>query len=166
MGLHPSGVQTPPSPPVPPASRAPVAQRIERQVADLKVVGSSPAGRATNSISRRVGSVEMAGRFPSLRLRDPTTELLDFPWSTPLEEWPADRIAFRELPVGPSRHLVRFVVTGRGLIALKEEPRRVAEREFEILRHLTEEGLPAVSPIGIAAIDEGTALLVTSYLPA
>ena len=29
-----------------PAARAPVAQRIERQVADLKVVGSSPAGRA------------------------------------------------------------------------------------------------------------------------
>ena len=28
-------------------ARAPVAQRIERQVADLKVVGSSPAGRAT-----------------------------------------------------------------------------------------------------------------------
>jgi tRNA A-37 threonylcarbamoyl transferase component Bud32 len=107
----------------------------------------------------------MAVRFPSLRLRDPTTELLDFPWSTPLEEWPADRIAFRELPVGPSRHLVRFVVTGRGLIALKEEPRRVAEREFEILRHLTEEGLPAVIPIGIAATDEETAILVTSYLP-
>ena len=108
----------------------------------------------------------MAVRFPNLRLRDPTPELLDFPWSTPLEQWPADRIAFRELPVGPSRHLVRFVLTGRGLIALKEEPRRVGEREFEILRHLTEEGLPAVSPIGIAAIDEETAILVTSYLPA
>ena len=30
--------------------RAPVAQRIERQVADLKAVGSSPAGRATRSL--------------------------------------------------------------------------------------------------------------------
>ncbi len=107
----------------------------------------------------------MAARFPSLRLRDPTPELLDFPWSMPLEEWPADRITFRELPVGPSRHLVRFAVTGRGLIALKEEPRRVAEREFEILRHLTEEALPAVTPIGVAATDEETAVLVTSYLP-
>ena len=29
-------------------TRAPVAQWIERQVADLKVVGSSPAGRATS----------------------------------------------------------------------------------------------------------------------
>ncbi len=29
------------------AKRAPVAQWIERQVADLKAVGSSPAGRAT-----------------------------------------------------------------------------------------------------------------------
>ena len=34
------------------ASRAPVAQRIERQVADLKVVGSSPAGRANFSSKR------------------------------------------------------------------------------------------------------------------
>ncbi len=31
------------------SASAPVAQWIERQVADLKVVGSSPAGRATHS---------------------------------------------------------------------------------------------------------------------
>src|SRR5205814_7333666 len=37
------------------ANRAPVAQWIERQVADLKVVGSSPAGRANLYLFRTDG---------------------------------------------------------------------------------------------------------------
>jgi tRNA A-37 threonylcarbamoyl transferase component Bud32 len=104
--------------------------------------------------------------FPRLRLREPTPELLDLPWQRPLEGWPADGLAFRELPVGPSRHLVRFLVTGRGLLALKEEPLRVAEREYDVLRHLQDAGLPAVRPVGLAAAPErDAAILVTSYLP-
>ncbi|HEY6596130.1 MAG TPA: DUF4032 domain-containing protein, partial [Asanoa sp.] len=31
--------------------------------------------------------------------------LLDLPWSTPLEEWPADQLV--ALPQGISRHVVR-----------------------------------------------------------
>ena len=57
---------------------------------------------------------------------------------------------FRELPVGPSRHLVRFLVSARRTYALKEEPSMVAGREFEVLRHLETLGLPAVHAVGIA----------------
>ena len=72
---------------------------------------------------------------------------------------------FRELPVGPSRHLVRFIVSGRRTYALKEEPLGVATTEFSVLRHLQAKGLPAVYPVGLAAAPErDTAILVTEYL--
>ncbi len=49
------------------SARAPVAQWIERQVADLKVVGSSPAGRATHSIRKEpLGAIPGALRLSGL----------------------------------------------------------------------------------------------------
>ncbi|HXI46162.1 MAG TPA: DUF4032 domain-containing protein [Candidatus Acidoferrales bacterium] len=98
-----------------------------------------------------------------LRLRR-TGALLDLPWELPLEAWPDD-LAFRELPVGPSRHLVRFLVAEGSLLALKEEPMAVAEREYEVLAHLERVGLPAVQPVGYALRPaDDSAILVTEYL--
>jgi hypothetical protein len=106
------------------------------------------------------------GSGPRLRLRDPTPALLGLPWERPLEDWSGDRLDFRRLPVGPSRHLVRFLVVEGALVALKQEPAVVAEREYEVLRHLEEEGLPAVRAVGLA--QDGTtesAILATWFLP-
>jgi hypothetical protein len=103
--------------------------------------------------------------FPRLRLRDEVAGLLDLPWELPLKQWQASGHAFRELPVGPSRHLVRFLVANGLVYALKELPEDVAETEFEVLRHLEEAGLPAVRALGLAARSErGDAILVTEYL--
>lgn len=108
----------------------------------------------------------MNAQFPRLRLREPGPELLELPWELPLEAWPSVRLQFRDLKVGPSRHLVRFLVTGNGLVALKEEPVDIAEREYGILRHLEEAALPAVTPMGVAVSpDRDAAILVTRYLP-
>jgi hypothetical protein len=72
---------------------------------------------------------------------------------------------FKELPVGPSRHLVRFLVSDRRTYALKEEPLAVAVDEFEVLRHLESLELPAVTAVGLAAAPErDSAILVTAYL--
>lgn len=72
---------------------------------------------------------------------------------------------FRDLPVGPSRHLVRFLLSDRRTYALKEEPSDVAAREFEVLRHIETLGLPAVTAVGIAdAPERQSAILVTEYL--
>jgi Domain of unknown function (DUF4032)/Lipopolysaccharide kinase (Kdo/WaaP) family len=104
-----------------------------------------------------------ASGFPVLRLRR-TEGLLDLPWELPLADWP-ESVAFRELDVGPSRHLVRFVVADGVLVALKQEPIEVARREYAVLGHLERVGLPAVLPIGIAEHEsEGSAILVTEYL--
>ena len=67
--------------------------------------------------------------------------------------------------MGPSRHLVRFLTGEWRTYALKEEPLGVAQAEFDVLRHLELLGLPAVSPVGLAAAPErDSAILVTAYL--
>jgi len=67
--------------------------------------------------------------------------------------------------VGPSRHLVRFLVLDGHTYALKEEPGLVAASEFEVLRRLEVAGLPAVKAVALAeAGDADAAILVTEYL--
>lgn len=104
-------------------------------------------------------------------MREGAAELLDLPWERPLEAWSAaddgslGGMRFRELPVGPSRHLVRFLVSDRRTYALKEEPLDVARTEFDVLRHLVTLGLPAVTAVGLAeAPERDAAILVTEYL--
>jgi tRNA A-37 threonylcarbamoyl transferase component Bud32 len=104
--------------------------------------------------------------FPHLRLRAPSAELLALPWDLPLADWSDEALQFRVLPVGPSRHLVRFFVDRDGAtFALKEEPAQIAGREYDALRACEEAGLPAVRAVGIAdARDRDEAILVTEYL--
>lgn len=103
--------------------------------------------------------------FPRLRLRDEAAPLLDLPWEAPLAAWSPDALRFRDLPVGPSRHLVRFLVADGVLYALKELPGRVGSREYDVLRALEAAGLPAVRAAGIAEDPaRDTAILATEYL--
>lgn len=102
---------------------------------------------------------------PDLRLRVPSPGLLALPWDRPLGEWDPAAVPLRELPVGPSRHLVRFVEVDGTLWALKELPPRIAGKEFENLRHLEAAGLPAVRPAGLVTQpDHDCAILLTRYL--
>lgn len=75
------------------------------------------------------------------------TELLDLPWSTPLEEWPDERLV--TLPRGISRHVVRFVRINATVYAIKETPQRMAEREYGLLRGLERLGAPAVEVVAV-----------------
>ena len=100
-----------------------------------------------------------------LRLRVPSPGLLALPWDQPLEQWQREQADLRELPVGPSRHLVRFVHADDQLWAIKELPERVAAREYAVLRQLEQRALPAVRAAGLALQHETeNALLVTRYL--
>src|SRR5918995_1508549 len=75
--------------------------------------------------------------------------LLDLPWSMPLEEWPADQLV--ALPRGISRHVVRFVRLAGSVYAVKETAERVAEREYDLLRHLERIDFPSVEAVAIVA---------------
>jgi hypothetical protein len=102
---------------------------------------------------------------PVIRLRPTGPELLGLPWTAPLGAWPADGVRFQELPVGPSRHLVRFVRADGALYALKELPLRIARKEYAALRSLEAGRLPAVRAIGLVEQPEDeNAVLVTRYL--
>ncbi|HEY4726202.1 MAG TPA: DUF4032 domain-containing protein, partial [Actinomycetota bacterium] len=62
----------------------------------------------------------------SIRLRAASPGLIALPWLEPLGQWPPEAADFRDLDVGPSRHLVRFVQADGVTYALKELPARVA----------------------------------------
>ncbi len=107
----------------------------------------------------------------ALRLKTsnrPQPDFLHLPWETPLEVWP-DEWAVR-LPRGRHRHIVRFIEHENQYYALKELPPHLANREFELLTFLKEEGLPVVDLVGVAhqRLDEdGTELesvLITHHL--
>jgi hypothetical protein len=87
------------------------------------------------------------------------------PWEEPLADWSGEGLAFRELPVGPSRHLVRFLVADGVLYALKELPIEAGRVEYAVLLRLESAGLPAVRAAGIAESPaRDSAILVTPYL--
>ena len=96
-----------------------------------------------------------------LRLRRPLPGLLRLPWDKPLAEWQPEDAALREMPVGPSRHLVRFVEADGRMWAIKELPERVDELAAEdpdvaeYIQRLEaaqdEEDLPAATGDSIAA---------------
>ena len=69
-----------------------------------------------------------------LRLRVPSPGLLGLPWRTPLGGWDPTVVPIRPVPVGPSRHLVRFVEIDHALWALKELPLRTARHELDLIR--------------------------------
>ena len=94
--------------------------------------------------------------------------LVDLPWATPLEDWPADRLV--ALPRGISRHVVRFVNLDGTVYAVKETGERVAQREYDLLRTLERIGAPSVEAVAIIADREDSAgeplepVLVTRHL--
>jgi hypothetical protein len=102
---------------------------------------------------------------PEFRLRTPSAGLLALPWDRPLSEWIVPDVPLRDIAVGPSRHLVKFVEADDQLWAVKDMPPRIAIKEYEVLRRLEELGLPAVRPAGLVLQPEfDTAILVTRYL--
>ncbi len=91
--------------------------------------------------------------------------LLNLPWRESLADWTEDRLV--EIPQrGLSRHVVRFVVEGGEVFALKEIDERLARREYGLLRQLGKLGIPAVTVLGVV-VDRGhelDAVLVTHFL--
>jgi uncharacterized protein DUF4032/lipopolysaccharide kinase (Kdo/WaaP) family protein len=100
-----------------------------------------------------------------LRLRTPSPGLLALPWDRPLSEWLVPDVPLRDIAVGPSRHLVKFVEADDQLWAVKDMPPRIAIKEYDVLRRLEDMELPAVRPAGLVLQPEfDTAILLTRYL--
>ncbi len=91
-------------------------------------------------------------------------DFLDLAWSDPLEEWESPR--FVDVARGIGRHVVRFVDYDGSLYALKELPPRLAQREYRLLRALSELGLPVVEAVGVVGErgESEESVLLTRYL--
>jgi hypothetical protein len=72
----------------------------------------------------------------------PYTALMGLPWDRPLLAWADVRLV--RMARGPSTHLVRFVELEGRVYAVKELPDRLARREYQTLRDMTDAGLPVV----------------------
>lgn len=95
---------------------------------------------------------------------DGAAELLDLPWETPLEQWQV--AALVEVPTaGIHRHVVKFVDTAVGVFVLKELPDELVLREYQLLRELAHDSIPAVEVVGACLEREGQdAIVVTRFL--
>src|ERR1700722_20356829 len=101
-----------------------------------------------------------------MRRRTGHPDFLDLPWDRPLERWKDDRSV--DVPRGISRHVVRFVRYGDAIYALKELPRRLAEREYRLLAELDRLFIPVVEVAALVTerrgSDELEAILITRHL--
>ena len=109
---------------------------------------------------------QLTVRAPEFRLRTPTPRAsLALPWDRPLSEWNVPDVPLRDIAVGPSRHLVKFVDADDAAVGGQGHAARIAAKEYDVLRRLEEMGLPAVRPAGLVLQPEfDTAILVTRYL--
>ena len=67
----------------------------------------------------------------TMRFRESNEGLVDMPWDQPLAHWSGPDIEFVDLPVGASRHTVRFAMVDGSIIALKELPLEIGQK-FEV----------------------------------
>src|SRR5437899_4734430 len=91
----------------------------------------------------------VTGRFTpfSLVVRPGSPDFLGLPWEHSLSNWQSGRLLDVERAI--HRHVVRCVDYDGRLYALKELPRRLADREYRLLRHLEGKSVPVVQAIGI-----------------
>ena len=105
-----------------------------------------------------------AGRI-TMRFREGKQALLELPWDQPLATWSPGSIEFVDLPIGASRHTVRFIVMDDGIVALKELPIEVGHREYDVMRELEARGAPAVTAVGLVERSgDQSAIIATRYL--
>ena len=90
------------------------------------------------------GKLFLVTRFLSAK---PDSRLLPLPWSTPLAQWPQERLV--ALPRGISRHVVRFITVDDDVYAAKEVVEHLAIHEYRLLHDLMRLDTPSVEPIGV-----------------
>jgi len=100
-----------------------------------------------------------------LQLAKPTehTSVVRWPLAESLAEWDIDGM---QKVMGLHRHEVRMVETADLTYVVKELPDDLAEREWRLLRELSEAGLPTAEVVGVVTgrDDEADGLLITRHL--
>lgn len=93
----------------------------------------------------------------------------DLPWGHSLNEWSKQDIRLEEVQHGISRHPVVFVNYAGILYVLKELPKNIAQKEYELLSQMQELRLPCVKHVGYATVRRNSSqssILITRFLEA
>jgi len=103
-----------------------------------------------------------------MQIRPENPDFLDLPWESPVDDWESERIV--TMPIGVHRHPVCFVAYHEGIYAIKELSRRLANREYQVLRRLEEQSHRTARPAGLVERDwmdphdEGAGVVITRYV--
>jgi hypothetical protein len=101
----------------------------------------------------------------TMRFRESNQALVGMPWEQPLARWSGPDLEFVDLPVGASRHTVRFAMLDGSIIALKELPLEVGQKEYDVLRELEARAAPAVKAYGLVTrTGDDSSIILTRYL--
>jgi hypothetical protein len=101
----------------------------------------------------------------TMRFRESNQALVAMPWARPLAYWAEPELEFVDLPVGASRHTVRFAMVDGHIIALKELPLAVGQKEYDVLRELESRGAPSVKAFGLVTrTGDDSSIILTRYL--
>ncbi|HSL25420.1 MAG TPA: DUF4032 domain-containing protein [Acidimicrobiia bacterium] len=104
-----------------------------------------------------------------LTIRPGNPDFLELPWDLPLQQWALGNLL--DLPMGISRHEVRFLEYPQGIYVVKELPVVPARNDYLVLRALEAGAAPAVTAVGLVEnrssdpAEEAAAALITAYEP-
>jgi tRNA A-37 threonylcarbamoyl transferase component Bud32 len=100
-----------------------------------------------------------------LQIANPTEHsvVVDWPFAQRLEEWTIEGL---QEVTGLHRHVVRLVESGDITYVVKELPDPLADREWRLLRELSDAGLPTAEVVGVVTEREGEmdGMLITRYI--
>jgi hypothetical protein len=123
------------------------------------------AGPGDGSATAEDGAEPFEPGRVTMRFRDGNQALVAMPWDRPLVGWSPRDLELVDLPVGASRHTVRFTIVDGGIIALKELPQEVGQKEYEVLRELESRGAPSVRACGLVTrTGDASSIILTRYL--
>lgn len=114
----------------------------------------------------------MANPNFELHIRERFPDFLDLPWDYPLEEWKHQSNRIIELDKGISRHTVVFVNTHDNTYAIKNYNKKLAKKEYDILRKAESMEFPSVTPVGWGIVEfkdfneeeHDSGILITEFL--
>ena len=105
---------------------------------------------------------------PRIQIRPGHPDFLDLPWEDDIYSWSHPRLV--SMPTGIHRHPVVFVEYTHDVYAIKELPRRIAQKEFEVLTkleartHVTAEPAGLVDRVWLDRHTEQSGAVITKYV--
>ena len=143
---------------------AAVVARCDLQARLASAGRPDPARRRAGRVPRRVPPRAGTGAM-RLQFAKPAEHvaLVDWPYLQRLDDW---TIPGLQEVTGLHRHVVRLVEAGDTTYVVKELPDPLAEREWRLLRELSDAGLPTAEVVGVVTErdEDADGLLITRHI--